>query len=276
MLNLKNIIVNKPAFLLGEKKYLKYLRFLSYVTLNPIKIKTDTIEVLTKPYIFAQIYKVSYKKKEVWIADGYRVSRLLRGFSHAGERSLGRYRLEELLKGEKICTAIDVGANIGEFSIGLINRGVSEIFCFEPDPVSFACLKNNFSGDKSIKFSNFAASNVNKITDFYLSSKRADSSLVKPDFFEKVIKVISVKLDTFLPANINSIDLLKIEAEGAEPEVILGSLSILDKIKFIVVDSSPERYGEKTDKEVRKILEDFDYEVKVFDDGIVHAINRNL
>ena len=41
--------------------------------------------------------------------------------------------------------------------------------------------------------------------------------------------------------NIKEIKLLKIEAEGNEPEVLQGSKKFLKLIKFIAIDGGPER-----------------------------------
>lgn len=35
--------------------------------------------------------------------------------------------------------------------------------------------------------------------------------------------------------------MLKVEGEGAEPEILKGCFSILDRIKYISVDAGPER-----------------------------------
>jgi FkbM family methyltransferase len=271
---IRNYTLNKPAFFLSEKYYLLYLMFLSCLVLKPVKIKKHILKV-PNSLIHAEIYKVK-KKTELWVTDGYRVSRLLKGFNHAGKRSLDRYRLSELVMGEKITTAIDVGANIGEFTIGLVNNGVSNIFCFEPDPVSFACLYNNLKDFKNIEKFSHIISDKNGTIDFYLSTKRADSSIIKPDNFDSVIKVKSVTLDEFFFNKNYIIDLLKIEAEGAEPEVIAGCIKLIKRVKFIVVDAGPERYGKKTDLKVKNILEKNGFNIKIFNNGIVHAVNKSL
>ena len=41
------------------------------------------------------------------------------------------------------------------------------------------------------------------------------------------------------------IKLIKIEAEGAEPEILKGSINILKKTEFLCVDGGPERGIEK-------------------------------
>ena len=48
-------------------------------------------------------------------------------------------------------------------------------------------------------------------------------------------------LSLILSLNLESIKLLKIEAEGAEPEVLQGSIQTIRKCDYIVVDSGKER-----------------------------------
>ena len=52
------------------------------------------------------------------------------------------------------------------------------------------------------------------------------------------------------------IKLLKIDAEGAEPEILMGASKLLHKIKYITVDVGPERglLEESTDKETTEFL----------------------
>jgi hypothetical protein len=51
-----------------------------------------------------------------------------------------------------------------------------------------------------------------------------------------------------------SIFLIKCEAEGFEPEVLLGGYLMLSKTKYISCDAGPERMGESTLENVNKIL----------------------
>lgn len=55
-----------------------------------------------------------------------------------------------------------------------------------------------------------------------------------------------------LELGVEKIDFLKIDAEGAEPEVLEGTP--LCRVKKVAVDCSPERFGKTTVFEVLKIL----------------------
>ena len=63
-----------------------------------------------------------------------------------------------------------------------------------------------------------------------------------------------------------NLKLLKLEAEGAEPEVIKGALNLLKNIEYIAADLGPERgfNQESTLKEVVNILLENNFEIVEF------------
>ena len=60
--------------------------------------------------------------------------------------------------------------------------------------------------------------------------------------------------------NLDQIDLLKIEAEGAEPEVLEG-IGEAD-VQQIVISTTPERAGQRPIKEVKKKLNSLGFNTK--------------
>ena len=66
--------------------------------------------------------------------------------------------------------------------------------------------------------------------NFYISSEQADSSLIKPNKYSSKIEVKTVKLDNIVSKKIK---LFKLEAEGAEPEILQGAMNSLSKIEYI-------------------------------------------
>lgn len=61
---------------------------------------------------------------------------------------------------------------------------------------------------------------------------------------------------------LDQIDFLKIEAEGAEPEVLEGALDGSIAIEAVAVDCAPERDGESPRDEIQTILKQSGYDVK--------------
>lgn len=140
---------------------------------------------------------------------------------------------------------IDVGANVGELSLFLAKHRNIVPICFEPEALEFQCLSLNLANynDKGI-FVNAPLWSEEREIVLYHKNETGDSSLIEPDNFsgQKVIK--SLTLASFIHSelpNEKRVRLLKLEAEGAEPEILKGGLSVLDRIDYVAADVGPER-----------------------------------
>jgi FkbM family methyltransferase len=135
---------------------------------------------------------------------------------------------------------IDCGANFGDLMLKLQHLIKPENYiAIEPNPSDFSTLKLNLPNSKLI---NKALGNVDGILPFFISTERGDSSLIKPKIFDKVINVPVIRLGSLVESlNLKKIKLLKIEAEGYEPEILEGASKILDKFEYIAVNGGYER-----------------------------------
>ena len=149
------------------------------------------------------------------------------------------YKLEHI-KLRKNDLVIECGANYGDLWLYLkdkINPG--NYITFEPGINEYKSLVNNAPFSKHV---NKALGNENKILKFYINEKDADSSIIKPKNFESIRKIEVIRLDDFIAKEkINKIKLLKIEAEGFEPEILEGCKKSLRKISYIAIDGGNER-----------------------------------
>jgi len=156
---------------------------------------------------------------------------------------------------------VDVGANIGEFSKGCLRLGATKVICVEADSDVFYCLCKNLSQEPRAILKNIAASSDRKSVAFYKAGSTADSSLIQPLGPSKEVLVEADKLGSIVAPHICRSDklILKIEAEGAEPEVLLGARELIESHKdiFITVRASAERRGEDTVEACVNILESF-------------------
>ena len=169
-------------------------------------------------------------------------------------RSLEKIYFINKIKFNNSDTVIDCGANIGE--IGLIfklKRIKINYIAFEPSTFEFKCLKKNMRGNLNTLYKIALWKNFSNL-NFYSKSQTADSSLFKILNYDFVNRVKCKKVDDYNFQN--KIKLFKIEAEGAEPEVLKGAERTLNKCKYVSVDAGPERGIEQktTIKEVCKFL----------------------
>ena len=132
---------------------------------------------------------------------------------------------------------IDCGANIGEFyhALMLYSKEFNYIG-FEPSPIEYKKLELNTASNNNYQL---ALSDNSREETFYISSEEADSSLIQPNHFSNSIRVETKRLDEIFKDK--PIRLLKVEAEGAEIEVLEGCKNILHNIHYISADLGPER-----------------------------------
>ena len=139
---------------------------------------------------------------------------------------------------------IDIGANRGEYSRYILDRSNSKVVAFEPMPKSFNVLKSlTKKYNKRFFAYNIGLGDKNESKKLFFNHKNLewanfDSELRKIDYLKNSKKSIKCKissLDEFVKKNkslINKkIDLIKIDTEGYEFEVLMGSKKIIKKFK---------------------------------------------
>jgi FkbM family methyltransferase len=179
---------------------------------------------------------------ELWTTHRSRTHLYTQGLKHRGS-SIGKSYLLEFIDFESGDFILDCGANMGDLQLWFRNQNLDiQYIGIEPNPVDFDCLIKNVIGNQVPL--NLALWNVSGQLKFWVDSKSASSSLIEPPVFTEVITVRSVRLDELeLPQRIK---LLKVEGEGAEPEILYGARNILSRVEWISVDVGPERGIEQT------------------------------
>lgn len=165
------------------------------------------------------------------------------------EREYGVGRHAMLTAG---CVVLDIGANAGEFAHVCARYGAL-VHCFEPDPAVFACLQRNIADLPNAWAHDAAIWKSDGEIDFALAPDRADSSV----FAEGPrLRKPALTVETFARARaLARIDLIKCDAEGAEPEVLEGIGAAWPLIRAVALDTGAERNGARTDQACRTILE---------------------
>lgn len=195
-------------------------------------------------------------------------------------RANGEYLLmNQFLKPNDI--VFDVGANRGDWSELALHANQSiRIFAFEPIPEVFQRLKNHFHSVDNIRAFNLALSDETGQSNFYSYSNQTELS----GFFDREIlrnrpiKLITVPSDTLdrfcAEHNIQIIDFLKIDTEGAEWKVLNGAKELL---QFHRIRALQFEYGgtyidaSTTLEQVMWLLTKNGYAVfKIIPTGLVH------
>ncbi len=155
---------------------------------------------------------------------------------------------------EQGAVAIDIGANVGEFAVAAARRGLS-VHAFEPDPHAWLALSANLDNYATSHALQVGLGDVRCERTFYLATGTADSSLVRPRRFEREMTITIIPLDQYVrEQRIKEISVLKIEAEGFEPEVLAGCEEALKMTRYVTIDCGPERLGMDTVSECSSVL----------------------
>ena len=156
--------------------------------------------------------------------------------------------LERLIKGLDVKIIIDIGSNKGQFILlteKLLN--CKKIYSFEPIKELIEKQKKFFFYRDNINFYNFALGQKTEKKKYFLIKRKDSSSFLKINeninnadyLIENEINVNIHCLDNIINnQDLSDTTLVKIDVQGYELEVLKGSLRILKKIKFILIEVS--------------------------------------
>jgi FkbM family methyltransferase len=210
------------------------------------------------------LVQLSIGGEHITITSIGRWKRYRRGISARLEAVAARYGAVELRDRIKGGNVIDIGANVGEFSLYCHGLGC-RVFALEPDPVNFGALEANVRTTDIAAFRQALWVEEADLS-FFSSVARADSSLIEPETYDRSFPVKATTLDNFTSSNgIGDIAMIKADAEGAEPEVLRGAAQTLERTRFICLDCGPERRGEKTFAECAQILDRVGFATRALD-----------
>ena len=168
---------------------------------------------------------------------------------------------------------IDIGANTGDFYL-CFDKTI-EYYGIEPSPEIFSDLKYNVKNQNLIN-NGVWNSSKNEI-EFFLNDATGDSSIIPISKFTNKILVNTTTLDDIIDKINKPIKLIKIEAEGAEPEILEGLKKNLNNVKYITIDCGFERgiMQSSTIAQCSNYLINNSYEMINFTNNRVVALFRN-
>jgi FkbM family methyltransferase len=169
--------------------------------------------------------------------------------------SLDLYKVGQIPKHSVV---IDIGANIGTFSLRCAYERDCMVYSYEACEDNYKLLVDNININKlnnKIKAFHKAVSNVNGVRDFYIDPNHygGSSFFLKYQADRKAFKGIyhTVKVDCitlkkiFDDNNIEHCSTLKLDCEGEEKHILLDddTTIIIDKIDNIVMEYHCLSYG---------------------------------
>jgi FkbM family methyltransferase len=171
------------------------------------------------------------------------------------EPEISRLLLQVLRDGD---TAIDVGANVGFFSIlaAAMVGPSGRVICFEPDPANRTRLTNNLAVNdfKNATLIESPAADKAGMVDFYINSDNSGgNALWDPAQFpgnvrSQAEKKVSAVRATTIDAEVKRLrlakpKLIKVDTEGADQRVLEGARKLLAKTAIPFVVSELHEFG---------------------------------
>ena len=166
--------------------------------------------------------------------------------------TLGKH-IVPVIKQIKQPTIVDIGAHLGFFSLPLAELLKNpRIYALEPVSITFKLLKKNTQDTKSIRaFHCGLLDKSAKMAIYYNPQLLLYSSLFSERFmwdknpYKETVSLIT--LDSFCRKNgITHINLLKIDAEGAEEKILRGGSKILSRTQYLFIECSLDRVDHST------------------------------
>tara|TARA_Y100000768_G_scaffold115279_1_gene85077 strand:- start:5311 stop:6210 length:900 start_codon:yes stop_codon:yes gene_type:complete len=153
---------------------------------------------------------------------------------------------------------VDVGANIGSYSILAGSCEGVNVLAFEPVPKTFSWLEKNISIntlDDKVKAMNFGLAEKNGTVHFSSNLDVRNHVLLENIENLPSIEINVATLDNVLEGKNPTI--IKIDVEGFETHTLIGAKDVINNPSLIAViietNGGGERYGKKDD-EIHKLL----------------------
>jgi FkbM family methyltransferase len=133
---------------------------------------------------------------------------------------------------------LDIGANIGIFSLYAANNGASKVFSFEPDKINYKYLKENINQNglnPVVKSYNFGLANNSGKRYLQIANIPGGHQMLREgENISSRDEVIMTKTfsEFTIENELNHIDFVKLDCEGAEGEI----LESLDENHFKMID----------------------------------------
>ena len=194
--------------------------------------------------------------------------------------------LRNILKTDSVC--LDVGAQMGYLTLAMATSASRQtiVHSFEPESNNAERFRENVSLNAltNVTLHQTAVSTVDGTLKLYLSNDRNAGthstvyieSNVSPDFVE----IPSTTLETFVRQQcLKTVDLIKIDVEGAEIDVINGAIEVLRQHKPVVImelsDHLQQARG-KTCSEFKQFMMSFGYNAYfINEDGTLRSCPLN-
>ncbi len=224
------------------------------------------MDIENKEFISLDGFNDLVKMRDGWMVHNKNDQYIGKSIKEYGEWSQGEIDIcKQILRPSDV--VIEVGSNIGSHTLALaktVNQGA--VFAFEPQNVIFQnlCANMSINSITNCFCFNFALSDQQN-QEFYYPNLNYSK---KSNF--AAMSLSSEKSKNFLRANVDTLDnkfnnlqslkLLKTDAEGMEVDVLKGGFDLIKRTKPFLYVENDSNYIEKS-KELIELIWSLDYKI---------------
>lgn len=217
-----------------RSRYVKFVRMLMRC-ISYIKLNNKLIYKALLPLKGQTIKLFSSKENVSYFAPTSAIPRFVEGADWKRYNANNLFPIIYSYLKSKNPTIVEVGSSWGEEVLYLSKLAgkKGKVYCFEPDPLHFRCLqqnKENLNLENTKLFNMGLSDKEQHIKVKTRTWARNKESL--SDNEENVDAIKLVKLDDVIN---EKIDLIKIDTDGFDLDVILGSINLIKKYKPVIV-----------------------------------------
>jgi len=141
--------------------------------------------------------------------------------------------------------AVDVGANVGDWTAAMLHIPQSKVIAVEPTSESVRVLRERFAAEPRVTIAPVAAGSEISTLTLRLTSHPnfnsalplgADLNVMYPGVKETGTEDVPVTTLDLLLAEVAEITLLKIDVQGFEPQVLAGVADVLRRTRCIMIE----------------------------------------
>ncbi len=263
----QNLLPRKDFFIASNRveRYLRHpIKSLNiFIRTRLYRIfKTKTIKVATRTFWGDSMW--------VLLPDGAPI--YLWGLIDGEEVNLTRYLIQNLRVGDRF---FDIGAHFGFYSLlasNLVGRN-GLVYSFEPTPRTFDILSKNTIPRSNVFVENKAVWSKNGhifLTDFGPEGAAFNTTLPVSEYPNreitslyrgtlKPVEVETIALDDFCSSIGVFPDFMKVDAEGAEMEILIGAKKVLEKGPSLSIEIWQGEGGLEEFRKIEKFLRNYSY-----------------
>jgi FkbM family methyltransferase len=167
---------------------------------------------------------------------------------------------------------VDIGANVGYYTLSAATHAGATVYAFEPEPSTFQYLRDNvqLNGLQRVFPLNEALSDKPGHVAFFVhGSNLGKHSLIRSDEAVRTVTVPATTLDEFVRAKeLTRLDVVKLDVEGAEALVLAGAMDTISRFRPVVFLEFTPAWVRKTGYDPDRVLERLEqlhYEILMID-----------